>query len=107
MTPDKGIEIFTTATAAHESVTIKPAFTDINRFDEQVNSILVEIPREHDGDECGMLYLSQDPSEYSALTGSSTLTKIRALSVCDNSIDSSASDAEHKSRSAMEGQAKG
>ena len=43
-----------------------------------------------------MLYLSQDPSEHSTLTGGSTLTNIVTISACDDSLDSSNSDAERK-----------
>ena len=97
MTPDEVAEIFTTATAEYVSVTSKPTFTDIEKFDQKVNSILVEIPRDHDGDEYGMLYLSQNPSDYRNLTGGSTLTKIGTLPAHDNSIDlTSSSDAERK-----------
>ena len=96
MTPDEMTEIFTAATAAYETVNSKPTFADIDIFDEKLNSILVELPRDHDGDEYGMLYLSQDPTEYSALTGGSTLTKIGILAAYDDSIDASASDAEIK-----------
>ena len=96
MTPDEVVEIFATATTAYESVTSRPTFTDIDRFDEKINSILVEIPRDHDGDEYGMLYLSQDPSEYSTITEGSTLTKIGPLAAYDSTIDASASDAERK-----------
>ena len=96
MTPDEVIEIFAAATAAYESVTSKPTFTDIDRFDDKVNSILVEITRDHDGDEYGILYLSQDLSKYNSITGGSILSKIRALAAYDTSIDSITSDAERK-----------
>ena len=46
MTPDEVIEIFAVALAAFESVSSKPTYADINRFDEKINSILVESPRE-------------------------------------------------------------
>ena len=55
MTPDKVVEIFATATAAYESVSSRPTYSDIDRFDKKVNSILVEIPRDHCGDKYGML----------------------------------------------------
>ena len=96
MTPDEVIEIFAAATAACKSVTSKPAFTGIDRFDDKVNSILVEITRDHDGDKYGMLYLSQDPSKYNSIIGGSTLSKIRALAAHNTSIGSATSDAEHK-----------
>lgn len=96
MTPVEVVEIFSLATAACESVPSKPTCTDIDRFDEKVNSILVEIHRECNGDDYGMLYLSKDPSECSMLTGGSTLTRIGNLSACDANIDANASDAERK-----------
>ena len=43
MTPDEVSEIFASATASHEIVTSKPTYTDINKFDEKINSILVEL----------------------------------------------------------------
>ena len=58
MTPGEVIEIFAAATTAYESVISKPTFTDIDRFDDKINSILVEITRDYGGDEYGMLYLS-------------------------------------------------
>ena len=96
MTPDEVAEIFTAANAAYESVSGTPTYTDIDRFDEKINTILVELPRDHDGDEYGMLYLSQDPNEYSTITGESTLEKIGKITACDDSIDSSASEADRK-----------
>ena len=95
MTPDEVVEIFASATAAYETVTSKPTFTDIDRFDEKVNSILVELPRDNDGDEYGLLYLSQDPTEYNTLTGS-TLSKIGALAAYDDSIDPAGTEASRK-----------
>ena len=62
MKPDEVAEIFTAANAAYESVSGTPTYTDIEKFDEKRNTILVEIPRDHDGDEYGMLCLSQDPN---------------------------------------------
>ena len=96
MTPDDVIEIFAAASAAYESVSSKPTYTDIDRFDKKVNSILVESPREYNGDEYGMLHLSQDPSECSTLTGRSALAKIGKLAAHDSSINANASDAERK-----------
>ena len=60
-----------------------------------MNALLVELVREHDGDEYGMLYLSQDTSKYYALTGSNT-SKIVAISACDNEIDAEATYLERK-----------
>lgn len=96
MTPDEVVDLFTAATTAYEKVSSRPTFADIDRFDEKINSILVEIPRDHDGDEFGMLYLSQDPSEHGAITGGSALSKIGPLAAYDSAIDASASDAERK-----------
>ena len=96
MTPDEVIEIFAVATAAYESVISKPTFTNIDRFDDKVNSILVEITRDHDGDEYSMLYLSQDPSKYNSIIGRSTLSKIGALTAYNTSLGSVTSDAECK-----------
>ena len=62
MTPDEVVDIFAAATASHKTVTSKPTYSDIDKFDEKINALRVEIPREHDGDGFGMLYLSQDPS---------------------------------------------
>ena len=96
MTPDEVAEIFTAANAAYESVSGTPTYTDIDKFDEKINTILVEIPRDHDGDEYGMLYLSQDPNEYSTITSGSTLEKIGKITAYDDSIDSSSSEADRK-----------
>jgi len=57
MTPDKIADIFATATSAYRTIHHKPTYLDITKFDETVNAILVEIPRDHDGDEFGMLYI--------------------------------------------------
>ena len=89
-------EIFAAANAAYETVTSKPTYACIDRFVEKINPILIELPREQDGDECGMFYLSQDPSEYGNITGGSTLTKMGKLSAYDDSINSSNLDAERK-----------
>ena len=75
MTPDEVSEIFTNATASYETVTSKPTYTDIGKFDEKINSILVELQRDYDGDEYGLLYLGQEASNYNSITESS-LTKI-------------------------------
>ena len=75
MAPDEVADIFTAANAAYETATIKSAYADIENFDEIVNELLVDLIREHDGDEHGMLYLSQDPSKCSNITGSN-LSKI-------------------------------
>ena len=70
MTPDEVAEIFAAANAPYETVISKHTYVDIDKFDETVNSLLVELIREHDGDEYGMLYLSQDPSKCSTITES-------------------------------------
>lgn len=101
MVPDKVVEIFTAATGAHEPITSKLTCTDIDKFDEKINSILVELPRENDGDKCGILCLSQDQSKCSTITRGSTLTKIDTLSAHSNNIDSSASDSECKKDEAL------
>ena len=64
MTPNEVEEIFAAAIEAYETVTSKPTFADINKSDE------------HDEDEYGIVYLSQDSSEYGTITRGSTLTKI-------------------------------
>ena len=96
MTPDEVIEIFAAATAAYESVTSKPAFTNIDQFDDKVNSILVEITRDHDGDEYSMLYLSQHLNKYNSIIGRSILSKTGALAAHNTNIGSTTSDAERK-----------
>ena len=68
MTPSEVAEIFTAANAACEILSSTPTYTDIDRFDEEINTILVELPRDHDGDEFRMLYLRQDPNEYNKIT---------------------------------------
>ena len=70
MTPDEVAAIFAAANAAYEKVTNKQNYVDIDKFDETVNTLLVELIREHDGDEYEMLYLSQDPSKCSTMTES-------------------------------------
>ena len=70
MTPDEVAEIFAATKAAYETVSSKLTYANIDKFDETVNVLLVELIREQDGDEYGMLYLSQDPSQYHDLTGS-------------------------------------
>ena len=57
MTPDEVSEIFTSATASYKIVSSKPTYTDIGKFYEKINSILLELQRDHDGDEYGLLYL--------------------------------------------------
>ena len=86
MTPDEVAEIFAATNAAYEAVSSKPTYADIDKFDETVNALLVELIREHDGDEYGMLYLSQDPSQFYGLTGSN-LTKIGSIAAYDDTID--------------------
>ena len=58
----------------------------MQRFDEKMISILVELPREDDGDEFGMLCLSQNASKCITITSGSALTKIGLLEVCNDSI---------------------
>ena len=84
MTPDEVAEIFAEANAAYETVTSKPTYACIDKFDETVNVLPVELIREYGGDEHGMLYLSQDPSKHSTITGSN-LSKIGAIADYDNS----------------------
>ena len=43
-----------------------------------------------------MLYLSQDPNEYSTITGGSTLEKNGKITAYDDSIESSTSEADRK-----------
>jgi len=92
MTPNEIADIFATATSAYQTITHKPTFEDITKFDETVNAILVEIPRDHDGDEFGMLYIGQDPLEYNSITRSS-LSKIGKLPTYDTNIDDAATEA--------------
>ena len=47
--------------------------------------MLAELIREHDGDEYEMLYLSQDSSKHSTITGSN-LSNIGTIGAYDNSI---------------------
>ena len=91
MTPDTVAEIFTATNAAYEAVSSKPTYADIDKFDETVNALLVELIREHDGDEYGMLYLSQDPSQYHGLTGSN-LKRIGSIAAYDETIDVDATE---------------
>ena len=101
MTPDEVAEIFASANAAHETVTSRHVCADIDRFDENIKSILVKLPQEQDGDEHGMLYLSQDPSKHGTTTGRTAFTKIGTLSACNDSVDSSNSCSEHKNVEAL------
>ena len=71
MTPDEVSKIFTSTTASYETVTNKLTYTDIDKFDEKINSILIELQRDHNGDEYGLLYLCQEASNYNSITGSS------------------------------------
>ena len=50
MAHDVVAEMFTASNVAYETVTSKPNYADIDKFDETVNSLLVELIREHDGD---------------------------------------------------------
>lgn len=100
MTPDEVAEIFVTAMTAYEAVTSKPTYTDADRFDEKVNSILVELQRDHDGDEFGLLHSGQDTNKHNALTGSS-LSKIGKHKAYDSSVDSSGTEADRKKAEAM------
>ena len=54
MTPNEMVEIFAAANAAREIVKSKPTYADVDKFDEIVNELLVELIREHDEDECRM-----------------------------------------------------
>ena len=100
MTPDEVSEIFTNATASYETVTSKPTYTDIDKFDEKINSILVELQRDHDRDEYGLLYLGQEASNYNSITGSS-LTKIGKIEAYDSTIDSSGTETDRKKAEAI------
>ena len=60
-----------------------------------MNALIVELIREHDVDEYGILYLSQDPSTCNSLTGPNT-SKIGALAAHNNDIDLEATDLEGK-----------
>ena len=100
MTPDEVAEIFATATAAYEIVTSKLTYTDIDRFDEKINSILVELQRDHDGDEFGLSYLGQDAGKCNTLTGSS-FSKIGKLAAYDSRIDSSGTETDRKKAEAI------
>jgi len=95
MTPEEIADIFAMATSAYQTINHKPTFVDITKFDEMVNTILVKIPRDHDGDEFGMLYIGQDPSEYNSIIGSS-LSKIGKLPAYDTNIDDAATEAVRK-----------
>ena len=63
MAPDEVAEIFAATNAASRSVSSKPTYANVDKFDEIVNEFLVELIREQDGDEYGMLYLSQELSK--------------------------------------------
>lgn len=41
MLPNEVAEIFVAASAAYKTVTSKPAYTDIDKLDEKLNSIIV------------------------------------------------------------------
>ena len=60
VTPNEVAEIFAAGNAAPETATSKPICAGIDMFDETVSAFLVELVREHDEDEHGMLHLSQD-----------------------------------------------
>ena len=96
MTPDEVADIFAEANTAYEIVTSKLTYADIDKFDEKVKSILVELIIENDGDEFWILYLSQDPSKYSNLNEGSTLIKTGPIFTYDSSIDAEATDSERK-----------
>ena len=95
MIPNEVVEIFTSVTAVYGIVTSKSTFTDIDRFDEKINSILVELQRDHNRDEYRLLYLSQNLREYNTITYS-TLTKIGTLATYNNSISITSSETMHK-----------
>ena len=61
MNPDEVVDIFAASNTAYETVTSKSTYPDTDKFDETVNALLVELIREHDGDEHGMLCLRQNP----------------------------------------------
>ena len=88
------VEILAAATAAHEIVTSKPTNSDIDKFDERANYMLVEILREYDT--FGMLCLSKDPYEYGTITEGSTITKIGKMVECYNSIAENATESVRK-----------
>ena len=95
MTLDEVSDVFAAKNAAYGTVSSKPTYDDVDKFDETVNALLVELIREQDGDEYGMLYLSQEPSKYNALTGSN-VTKIGKIAACDDNIDANATELERK-----------
>ena len=45
MTPDEVAEIFAAENVAYETVSSTPTYDDIYRFDEKINTTLVELPR--------------------------------------------------------------
>ena len=46
MTPDEVAEIFATTNTAYGSVSSKPTYANVDKFDETVNELLVELIRE-------------------------------------------------------------
>ena len=56
-------------------------------FDEKANSMLIEIPWDNDGDECGVLCLSQPVEDCNTLTGSD-LTRLGNLATFGSSFAS-------------------
>ena len=55
MTPDEVVEIFNTATTVYPKVNLKLTFSDISVFYEKDVIVMVEIIRDFDVDEHGML----------------------------------------------------
>ena len=96
MTPNETAEIFKAATAAYHKINRKLTCFDVSDFDEKVNAMLVEMPRDADGDEYGILCLNQLLNELNALTGS-TLARIGKLPIYNSSITFDATEGTQKS----------
>ena len=102
MTPDEIAEIFYNATKTYGKVIRKPTLADVWKFDKTVNSLLVEIRRDEDVDDYGLLNLREDPFEYHTITGR-VISRLNNLPAYDASIDSKDTDGERKKiRSKME-----
>ena len=78
MTPDEVAEIFVATSSVHGNINHKPTFVDITKFDEKLNSLLVEIRQYHDGGEFRMLRLRQEPSNHNAIS-ESNISKVGKL----------------------------
>ena len=63
MISDEASDIFKAATASYPKINRDPTLSDIRDSDQKVRAMLAEMPRDSDGEECGILFQSQPEKE--------------------------------------------